>query len=189
MARAPVFRPYFRAEARPAQLCAQGRSCEPETRNFQCHRHLRIPARQHPSKHSANPGRSAAVPAAARPNLVRGPAKIEPSPRARACCGWDSRAPTRVCRIFTHPSVSLPHLLPLSSGPPRSLSVTPPDTHRRCSLFCKWLFHRSYSQAWCRGGGCVLESLPHERGVLLEVFKVLCLLIRSVILPHAPEHL
>jgi len=34
-----------------------------------------------------------------------------------------------------------------------------------------------------------LESLPHERGVVLEGSKVLGLIIRSVILPHAPEHL
>ena len=34
-----------------------------------------------------------------------------------------------------------------------------------------------------------MESLPHERAVLLEGSKVLCLVIRSRILPHAPEDL
>ena len=60
------------------------------------------PASEQHGKPSANPLRSAAVPAAARPNLVRGPANLEPPPRARACCGWDSRAPKRVPRMLTH---------------------------------------------------------------------------------------
>jgi len=40
-----------------------------------------------------------------------------------------------------------------SAGPPpeslRSPSLCSPDTHRRCSLSCKGVFHRSYSQAGC----------------------------------------
>src|SRR5882672_8422905 len=58
----------------------------------------------------------------------------------------------------------------------------------RCSLFRKWLFHKSYSQAGCGLSGLVLEAPPYERTVLLESLKVLGFVIGRAVLPHSPQY-
>ena len=59
---------------------------------------------------------------------------------------------------------------------------------RRCSLFYKWLFHKSYSQTGCGLWNLVLEGLPHEGAASLEGSEVFGLIIGSMVLPHPPEH-